>query len=98
MTAIKRISGSVRFADSFPVPSSQQTVRVILTDSHGNKVDLAEFRAADVHKERKTFSFPITVNTEYIIWADMGRGVKLDSRTFYLNEEQELPPLDFLFD
>jgi hypothetical protein len=97
MTKAKEINGTVKFSNSFPAPSSHQTVRILLRNTSSRKVDLKEIRATDVQKETRSFSFLVAADNEYQIWAETGT-IKTDLRTFSLQEDGELASVDFVFE
>jgi hypothetical protein len=96
MTNVKSVTGTVRFGKSFLAPSSQQTVRVILTDIHEKTVWVREFTAADVAKEPKAFSSPpLRTGEGYRIYVETGPFRDLP-QSFSLSDDHDLAPIEFV--
>jgi hypothetical protein len=95
MTSVKRLTGTVRFGNSFPAPSSNQTVRVILTDMNNKRLGFEEFMATEVIKEPQSFSFaPLSAGTGYRLKVEVGPYDEV--KAFSLPEEGDPAPIDFL--
>ena len=94
-TDAAKVTGTVRIAKSFPAPSPMEIVSVFLADDH-KTLTSQEFRAADVAKTPKEFSFPVSEGTQYHVWAKVGT-VESDWRYFTVLSGQEPPRLDFVF-